>query len=565
MISKYFLAGLILFLLMSSAASATPDFVVTNSSGDTLFIVDEDLGIIMYRKLMIADEDTMVCKIGNDSILFDLGQANPNLRLPSRRFIVRGQSNQLRSTAEVLSLNPATNYSFKAGEENEASGYNSVALGKGNEASGDNSVAMGRNCISSSDNALAIGNSSTASGDDAVAIGDGAIASGDASAAFGFGEASGDVAFASGLATASGEYSTAMGEETTASGLNSTAIGRLTIASGNVSTAMGYKASTNSKEGAFVYGDRASLNTVSASADNEVTWRAAGGFRIFSDGSLTESKALYVEGSTGDIGIGDNSPNNKLYVKESVSGSPIIGNHVSLIENSSNSGTSNILALKAGYNTGNKGPASSVNFTTFFDGNNSALGAIEGNGSGGVTYKSGSADFAEYLPRLNRDEVIEAGDIVALFAGKISKSTENADQVLVVSTAPLALGNDPGHCRAHLYEKVAFLGQVPVKVKGKVNAGDFIVASGHNNGIGYAVAPALMNHFETVVGVAWESSNNPELKLINTAVGLDAQKAVLQRQQAKIAVMAAELDELKANMQLILQNLGIQNAELTNK
>ncbi len=73
-------------------------------------------------------------------------------------------------------------------------------------------------------------------------------------------------------------------------------------------------------------------------------------------------------------------------------------------------------------------------------------------------------------------------------------------------------------------EKVAFMGQVPVKVFGKVNIGDYIIPSGKNDGIGMAIKPSdiTTRHIKDIVGVAWTQSGNPlDIKFINTAVGVN--------------------------------------------
>lgn len=61
----------------------------------------------------------------------------------------------------------------------------------------------------------------------------------------------------------------------------------------------------------------------------------------------------------------------------------------------------------------------------------------------GVTYQSGSADYAEWLERVNPYETLSAGDIVGINSGKISKKTSNCEQFLVISTKPAILGNMP--------------------------------------------------------------------------------------------------------------------------
>ena len=189
------------------------------------------------------------------------------------------------------------------------------------------------------------------------------------------------------------------------------------------------------------------------------------------------------------------------------------------IENTSSNSRADVLELKVARTT----PGSGNNYVTFQKGaSNRIAGQIEGNGAGGVNYKSSGSDFAEWLPRLDREERIEAGDIVGVFEGRISRKTAGANQVMVISTAPIVLGNSPSESEEHLYEKVAFVGQAPVKVRGPIKAGDYIIASGLNDGTSVAVSPEEMTTSQRslVVGQAWESSSDLGVKLVNTAVGL---------------------------------------------
>ena len=143
----------------------------------------------------------------------------------------------------------------------------------------------------------------------------------------------------------------------------------------------------------------------------------------------------------------------------------------------------------------------------------------------GVTYESGSADYAEWLERSNEIEHMSAGDIVGVNSGKISKFTKNAQQYLVISTKPAILGNMPMDGKTDLYEKVAFMGQIPVKVRGIVFSGDYILPSGLNDGIGIAVSPNEIsaNQYREIVGVAWSNAiTENTVSVINMAIGLNA-------------------------------------------
>jgi hypothetical protein len=164
--------------------------------------------------------------------------------------------------------------SFASGEGNTASAYASVAGGGASIASGDYSLAIGQSAEASAKNALALGRGASASAPSAVAIGDYAQATADLSMALGSGQASGSGALTLGFGNvASGDFSTAMGFRTTASGPRS--------------TALGYYADTNSHDGALVYGDASTNAALLASADNQVSARAAGGYRFFTNAAMT--------------------------------------------------------------------------------------------------------------------------------------------------------------------------------------------------------------------------------------------------------------------------------------
>ncbi|MBK8779307.1 MAG: hypothetical protein IPO25_18585 [Saprospiraceae bacterium] len=141
----------------------------------------------------------------------------------------------------------------------------------------------------------------------------------------------------------------------------------------------------------------------------------------------------------------------------------------------------------------------------------------------GVTYESGAGDYAEWLPKADSEESFLPGYIVGLKYGKISKKIDAASKLMVISTKPIVLGNTPAEKAKTNYEKVAFLGQVPVHVVGKVQAGDYILPSGLNDGLGIAIDPSKLQveDYPRIVGVAWTASDEEGYKMINVAVGLN--------------------------------------------
>lgn len=120
---------------------------------------------------------------------------------------------------------------------------------------------------------MAMGRASIASGNGSTAMGDETIASGESSTAMGR------------LTSATGFASTSLGYSTIASGFGSTAIGYSSSATNAFTVAAGRRAIAN-HQGAFVWADSTDTDIVSAS-NNSVTMRAAGGYRLFSNGAAS--------------------------------------------------------------------------------------------------------------------------------------------------------------------------------------------------------------------------------------------------------------------------------------
>jgi hypothetical protein len=97
------------------------------------------------------------------------------------------------------------------------------------------------------------------------------------------------------------------------------------------------------------------------------------------------------------------------------------------------------------------------------------------------------------------------------------------------------------------------MGQVPVKVRGKVETGDYILASGLDDGFGIAVHPDEMktDQYKRIVGVAWSASQGiAGFSYINTAVGIHTGELA-----AEITRQQAEIESVKANMNSIVSYL----------
>lgn len=261
----------------------------------------------------------------------------------------------------------------------------------------------------------------------------------------------------------------------------------------------------------------------------------------------TGSNKLYIDNSStstplvrGDFAASFLDVNGSLTVRRPINGSASAANHVAIVENTSTGTSADVLALKIGLTSA---PGSAVNFISFKNGNDASLG----NGAGSVTLAGAGNDYAEYLPLLDMDETIAPGDIVGVFDGRVSKRTRGAARIMVASSNPIVAGNDPGQDGRRTHGLIAFVGQAEVKVRGVVRAGDYLVPDGGQTGVGIAVSADAISaeQFAQVVGQAWESSSETEVKKIRALVGLHQANPVIGRLVAENRRQAEELAWLR--------------------
>ena len=243
--------------------------------------------------------------------------------------------------------------------------------------------------------------------------------------------------------------------------------------------------------------------------------------------------------------MGTNAPETQLHVAKSISGGASRANHVAIIENPSTGTSPDVLALAVG----KIDPTVDSNFITFQDGVKN-LGSIEGNGSGGIALTSTGGDFAEYLPR-QPGEVLAPGDVVGLHPRGLSRQTTGALRVLVVTTAPAVLGNQPLDGQQRGFAPVALVGQAPVNAWGAVQAGDLLLPSGHDDGAAIAIRPADLRADQAglILGTALETSDEAGLKPVTVLVGLSADqmlRSLIQQQAEQLAHQEARLAALEA-------------------
>ena len=186
----------------------------------------------------------------------------------------------------------------------------------------------------------------------------------------------------------------------------------------------------------------------------------------------------------------------------------------------------------------------------------------------GVEYSSGNGDYAEWLERVDVSEYLTVGDIIGVKGGKITKDLTNVEQIMVVSHKPIVLGNIPEQEHTYKGNNIAFMGQVPVKVIGAVQTGDYIVASSEIKGYGVAIHPENMTaiDFTLAVGRSWENRVAEGPKMVNTVVGVQngdwkLQVSKIQKQQQKLD---EKIESLDVKLHRIAENIKIAKLNKTN-
>jgi hypothetical protein len=299
-----------------------------------------------------------------------------------------------------------------------------------------------------------------------------------------------------------------------------------------------------------VVGDRIRLET--ANADRHIDLRVDGSavdlhsetssLFLRASGTTPGSNSLVMNPFPGDgmVAVGHSAPVCKLHLATAVAGDPSHAEtHAALIENTStlppfNTGNGNGLAIRLA-------PGGSNNFLTFFSGA-TPIGSIHRNTSSSVGLRLSGADFAEALPLRDESEAVEPGDVVGIFEGTVSRATRGAQHVAVVSTHPAVLGNALPD-REHPSAEIALLGQVPVKVRGAVRAGAYLVPCGDEDGVAVAVAEADLDgeQADAVVARALETDAGKGVRTVRAAVGWGTREAALAARLRKLESLVASL------------------------
>ena len=277
---------------------------------------------------------------------------------------------------------------------------------------------------------------------------------------------------------------------------------------------------------------------------------------VLSNRTLLESNGfstMVLDNSRVGVGIGTGAPIANLHVAGTTDGAAsLVESHVALIENTAGGSNSDVLALRVNR------PNLSVdnNFITFFS-QSGAVGRIEATSGGGVAYESGSADFAESLPRAEHEPPIGAARVVGIRRGQVVRATEAVDALAVTSDNAAFVGNAPSDRAARAgSETITFVGQVDVLVEGPAAPGDFVVPSGRDDGVGRAVSPQALSLAEAgrIVGRVWQDCPGEGARRIRVAIGAPGATPsaglvhILERQETVIETLKRELARLTAKL-----------------
>jgi hypothetical protein len=93
-------------------------------------------------------------------------------------------------------------------------------------------------------------------------------------------------------------YGVAMGYAANSDGAGAVSLGYRTTADANYSVALGYRASTNGHTGAVVIADASTTDSLEASANNQFSVRAAGGYRLYTNATRTTGVQLGAGGGS---------------------------------------------------------------------------------------------------------------------------------------------------------------------------------------------------------------------------------------------------------------------------
>ena len=171
---------------------------------------------------------------------------------------------------------------FRAGSVDATQAWDDFNVGFFSWAGGSNTVASGYATLS-------FGDQNNVSGTVAAGLGSGNTVSGTA----------GFSAGANNRCTGFG--CTAIGYTVNAGGQGAVALGYRVTANADYAVALGFRASAAGHSGTFTWGDASTTDSVRATANNQFSARASGGYRLFTNATGTTGVALSAGGSSWNV------------------------------------------------------------------------------------------------------------------------------------------------------------------------------------------------------------------------------------------------------------------------
>jgi hypothetical protein len=100
---------------------------------------------------------------------------------------------------------------------------------------------------------------------------------------------------------ANGDNTFAVGPGSSATQGSAVAIGENNTSNSYAAVTLGYHAHSNAKPGSFVFGDFSTPDSIRSAANNQATFRVAGGFRIYTNANLLSGVTIAANGSSWDV------------------------------------------------------------------------------------------------------------------------------------------------------------------------------------------------------------------------------------------------------------------------
>jgi cytohesin len=208
-------------------------------------------------------------------------------------------------------------------------------------------------------------------------------------------------------------------------------------------------------------------------------------------------------------------------------------------------------------------------FLTFKKDGNEAGRIKDGEGGKGITLVSSTGDFAEWHPVAHGEAQFQEGDLIGLRCQPgdseanqklyISRQTDGAEMLGVISRQAIVEGNAPPEAEKDMFDKVAYVGRVPVRLQteeaGKSKPGDLVFPSGANDGTGTTFKDSVGRSVGAIVSKLDSRSDDPMVEIaVSNPPDSSLSKQTMMQEMISMKVDAAlELAEPSSLGQLTQQ------------